>query len=86
MIDTLAHATSEIVTFCFYSKSVVIPCRFLTNIFKQIFLFWLTVEIIPGYKFKRNIISETENFASEVSQVNKGSRVCGKICWCYEYW
>jgi hypothetical protein len=37
--DTLEHATSEIFTYCYYSKFIVITFRFLTNILKQTFFF-----------------------------------------------
>jgi ferritin-like protein len=35
--DTLEHATSEIFTYCYYSKFVVNTSGFLTNILKQTF-------------------------------------------------
>jgi len=35
--DTLQHVTSEIFTYCYYSKFVVTTSRFLTNILKQAF-------------------------------------------------
>lgn len=63
--DTLQHVTSEIFTYCYYSKFVVTTSRFLTNILKQTFFFKPTAEIRPRYKFKRSIISMTENFVSE---------------------
>jgi len=36
--DTLEHATSEIFTYCYYSKLIVITSRFLTNILKETLL------------------------------------------------
>ena len=72
--DALEHATSEIFTYCYYSKFFIITSRFLKNILKQAFL-RPTLKIILRYKFKRNIISMIENFSTEFSHVNKGCTV-----------